>query len=90
MSLADAKAGMTRYPQRMINVSVARISDLDSTKSIWDAVGTSEKALAERGRVLLRPSGTEPLIRVMVEAETQELVDEHVEVLAEIVRASLS
>ena len=90
MSLADAKAGMTRYPQRMINVSVGRISALDSTKSIWDAVGASEQALGERGRVLLRPSGTEPLIRVMVEAETQELVDEHVEVLADIVRASLS
>jgi phosphoglucosamine mutase len=65
-------------------------SDPLSAESVVAKVEQVNQILTGRGRVLLRKSGTEPLIRVMVEAETQELVDEHVEVLAEIVRASLS
>ncbi len=90
MSLADAVAPLKRYPQKMINVSVANRDALNECAKIWDAVAVAEKELGARGRVLLRPSGTEPLIRVMVEAETVDLVDCHVSQLAGVVREALS
>jgi phosphoglucosamine mutase len=65
--LADRDA-MEKLPQRLVNVRVADRSALESAASIWKAVEQEEKALEGRGRVLVRPSGTEPLVRVMVEA----------------------
>jgi phosphoglucosamine mutase len=65
--LADRDA-MERLPQRLVNVRVADRSALESAAGIWEAVEQEEKALQGRGRVLVRPSGTEPLVRVMVEA----------------------
>lgn len=67
LSLAEAKQGMTKYPQTLVNVPVDRKIDLDTCSGIKQAVSDAEGQLAESGRVLLRPSGTEPLIRVMVE-----------------------
>jgi len=69
--LADRHA-MRKLPQRLVNVSVADREALDGAGGVWDAVGVESNALEGRGRVLIRPSGTEPLVRVMVEAPDQD------------------
>src|SRR6202012_5281519 len=66
-ALADAPA-MEKLPQRLVNVKVADRESLAGASAVWDAVENENAALEGRGRVLLRPSGTEPLVRVMVEA----------------------
>jgi phosphoglucosamine mutase len=67
--LATLRAGMKKYPQTMINVRINNKVDLSEFPELTAAVATVEEKLGERGRVLLRPSGTEPLVRVMVEGE---------------------
>ncbi len=67
VSLHDAKSGMSKYPQILINVPIQEKIDLENTPQIQQAVKDAESDLADSGRVLLRPSGTEPLVRVMVE-----------------------
>ena len=69
--LADRHA-MRKLPQRLVNVSVADREALDGAGGVWDAVGVESNALEGRGRVLIRPSGTEPVVRVMVEAPDQD------------------
>ncbi len=86
LSLAEACAPMSLYPQKMINVPLARKVDLQTIPAIQDAVASVESELASRGRVLLRPSGTEPLIRVMVEGENSAEVDKLAQQLASCVR----
>ena len=80
---------MRRYPQRMINIDVRDRDGLTDAVTVWDAVEVSEGALGQEGRVLVRASGTEPLVRVMVEAQTEELASEHAESIASAVRAEL-
>jgi phosphoglucosamine mutase len=65
--LAD-RGAMRKLPQRLVNVSVADRGALDGAQAVWDAVEEESRKLDGRGRVLVRPSGTEPLVRVMVEA----------------------
>jgi phosphoglucosamine mutase len=74
-SLAELRAGMTKYPQKMINVAVAGKVQLNDYPDVDAAVARVEEQLGERGRVLLRPSGTEPLVRVMVEGEDLDEVE---------------
>ncbi len=74
-SLVDACGDMNLYPQTMINVPMSKKIDLQSQPVIRDAVKAAELELGDRGRVLLRASGTEPLIRVMVEGQDGILVD---------------
>jgi phosphoglucosamine mutase len=88
MSLTDACSGMDVYPQTMINVPVAQKIDL-ATPSIQEAIRAAESELAGRGRVLLRASGTEPLIRVMVEGQDNALVDKLADQLATSVSESM-
>jgi phosphoglucosamine mutase len=72
-SLADlATSAMERLPQVLRNVAVSDLGGLPSATAVWDAVRVVELELAGAGRVLLRPSGTERLVRVMVEAPTEE------------------
>ncbi len=66
-SLREAKSGMKKYPQTLINVPMQSKIDINNAPIIQQAVKDAESDLADSGRVLLRPSGTEPLIRVMVE-----------------------
>ena len=75
ISLSDACDDMSLYPQTMINVPVAEKIDLHAIPGIQEAVRVAESELTGKGRVLLRASGTEPLIRVMVEGEDKALVD---------------
>ncbi len=73
-ALADAPA-MDKLPQRLVNVKVADRESLAGAVAVWDQVGKESAALEGRGRVLLRPSGTEPLVRVMVEAPEADEAD---------------
>jgi phosphoglucosamine mutase len=72
--LHDAKTGMSKFPQTMINVALADKSRLHDNPEIDQAIAAAESSLNGRGRVLLRPSGTEPVVRVMVEGEDEVLV----------------
>ena len=83
--LADLKLGMSKFPQTMINVRLAKKVDITENNVINAAVAEAEQKLAGRGRVLLRPSGTEPLIRVMAEGDDQALVEQQVKAIAKIV-----
>lgn len=89
-ALSTLKLGMMKYPQRLINVRIPRRQDITSITAIREAVKQVEEKLGDAGRVLLRPSGTEPLIRVMVEGQDAGLVDETCEFLAGVVETSLS
>ncbi len=72
--LSELAAGMPKYPQTMLNVRTETRMDPHESASIREAVATAEEELAERGRVVLRASGTEPVIRVMVEGEDEKQV----------------
>ncbi|MGD2101267.1 MAG: phosphoglucosamine mutase, partial [Acidimicrobiia bacterium] len=73
---------MTEFPQVLLNVEVARSVDVASLDELWDEVAVVEEELGEDGRVLVRPSGTEPLVRIMVEAPSQTLASGYAERLA--------
>ncbi|TVR62430.1 MAG: phosphoglucosamine mutase [Candidatus Competibacteraceae bacterium] len=88
-SLHDLKAGMSKYPQTLINVSVTGRVDLERAP-IQEAVRAAESQLGDHGRVLLRPSGTEPVVRVMVEGADAGAVERHARELAAVVRDTLS
>lgn len=88
VSLLDASAAIPLYPQVMINVRSGRdAAGLCGDAAVADAVAAAEGALDGGGRVLLRPSGTEPLVRVMVEAQDAAAAKRHAAAIAEIVRA---
>jgi len=87
--LHSLKQGMTKYPQTMINVRTPAKDKLANHPQVHQAVSDAEQKLNGRGRVLLRPSGTEPLVRVMVEGESQPLVREVAQQLAVVVERSL-
>ena len=89
-SLAAACEDLEFYPQRLINVGITSGFDWRSDSRISDAQKEVEAALGDRGRVLLRPSGTEPLLRVMVEGQSADDVERHANYLADVVRAAVS
>ena len=89
-SLRELKAGMLKYPQRLVNVPVAERVDPHSSRPVQLAVRDAEKRLAGDGRVLLRSSGTEPLVRVMVEGRDPELVEGVAAELAAVVAEAFS
>lgn len=89
-TLSELKAGMSKYPQVLINVRLAERTDVMALPEVQQAVQQAEATLGESGRVLLRASGTEPLIRVMVEGEDAELVRQLAEQLAEVVRQAVA
>ena len=82
-TLAEATSGLTMFPQRLINVRVTRNWDWKANATVRSAEQAAVDALGDAGRVLLRPSGTEPVLRVMVEARDGKLADRHAEALAE-------
>ena len=84
-SLHDLKAGMEKYPQRLVNVTLPKRFDLDQNAVINAAIVDVENQLSDQGRVLLRCSGTEPLVRVMVEGADEKLVSTLAEDLASVV-----
>jgi phosphoglucosamine mutase len=88
-SLADA-APMTKLPQTLVNVEVADREAIADAATVWEAVEREGEGLEGRGRVLLRPSGTEPLVRVMVEAPSAKEADSVCGRLVGIVRQELA
>jgi phosphoglucosamine mutase len=86
--LHELKSVMAKYPQTLINVPTKHKINLDESIEIQDAVRQVEQQLGNRGRVLLRASGTEPLIRVMVEGEDPHETAELAEQIASAVRAA--
>jgi phosphoglucosamine mutase len=81
-NLYELKSGMQKYPQVLINVKTSKKVDPAKDEAIQKAVKSIEKKLGDNGRVLLRASGTEPLIRVMVEGESEDLVKDYANNLA--------
>jgi phosphoglucosamine mutase len=88
LSLHDLKSGMQKYPQVLINVRTAQKVDL-AHEGIQKAVRAVEQSLGTEGRVLLRASGTEPLIRVMVEGRNQSDVENYAKQLANDVKQAI-
>lgn len=88
-TLAQAKSGMRKFPQVMINVQMPMKQDVLALPAVADAVALAERELGTAGRVLLRPSGTEPLVRVMVEGEDIALVKRSCRQLAGEVEAAV-
>ncbi len=85
-TIGELAGAMRRFPQVMINVPIDGDGGLADADAVEDAVADAEASLGGRGRVLVRPSGTEPLIRVMVEAETEDEAATYAESVAKAVR----
>lgn len=89
-TIDELSNGFSLYPQETVNVEVTSKPDITTNKTIMKTLKEQEKALGSKGRILLRYSGTEPLIRVMVEAESQKLVKNTLDVLVKIVKDELA
>ena len=89
-SLSELAKIMVRFPQVLINVDGVNKANLTTSKAIAAAIGDNESKLGANGRILLRASGTEPLVRVMVEAESEVVAGEIAKTLATLVRLELS
>jgi phosphoglucosamine mutase len=87
--LSELARVMERMPQVLVNVRVGDRDGLAGATEITEAVAAEEARLGDRGRVLVRPSGTEPLVRVMVEAETLDEAQAVTDRLAKVVAATL-
>ena len=82
-------APMKVYPQVLVNVRSEHKEDLDGCEAVWAAVRAAEEELGDKGRVLVRTSGTEPLIRVMAEAETERAAQDAVDGIVSVVKREL-
>jgi phosphoglucosamine mutase len=89
-SLAHLRRGMTKYPQTHLSVRMQRRADVTQVPAVREIVRAAEARLGDRGRIVLRPSGTEPLVRVMVEGESEALVEELAGQIGTAVRQALS
>lgn len=88
-SLSDLSHKMKKYPQVLVNVPVKDKTNWDQNEVIQAAMNKIEQALGENGRLLVRPSGTEPLIRIMAEGPQEQVIKEYVAELVEIFRKEL-
>ena len=83
---SDLTALMTTYPQLLVNVQVATKEGWETNEAIKKAIAEGDKELGENGRILVRPSGTEPLIRVMAEGPDQDQLDRICHAIADVVK----
>jgi phosphoglucosamine mutase len=88
--LSELKKVMRKYPQVLLNVRVADKSKLAGNPAVGQAIRDAEERLAGNGRVLVRPSGTEALVRVMIEGPDEDLITQYAQTIAEVVKAELS
>jgi len=88
-TLGELKSMMQKFPQVLVNVRVADKSGLNDNAAIQAAIEEAKAALGENGRVLVRPSGTEALVRVMAEGPEQSVIQAHVDRIADVVRSEL-
>ena len=89
-SLAELASDVTTYPQELLNIKVADKAAAMENDRLKAVVAEVETEMAGNGRVLVRPSGTEPLLRIMAEAPTTELVHQYVEKIGNVARAELA
>lgn len=87
--LSALRHSMTKYPQLMLNVPLQKKVDVNALDSVWQRVAEFESAFEGRGRIVLRASGTEPLVRVMVESDDLEMTRRTAETLAALVREAV-
>src|SRR5262249_11647755 len=87
--LSELKRVIQRYPQVLLNVKVRERRDLATIEAVTRTIQRVEQSLGDKGRLLVRFSGTEPLVRVMVEGEDEQIVREYGEEVAEVVRRHL-
>lgn len=87
--LSELKAMMVKYPQVLVNVKGVNKDGWKDNKSVQSAIAQAEEALGDNGRVLVRPSGTEPLIRVMAEGPDKKLVASYVQQIADVIAEEL-
>ncbi len=87
--LSELKKKFVKYPQTLKSVRVTKKENWEKNKRLNQEIKKAEESLAGRGRILIRPSGTEPLIRVMIEAESRELAEELTEKLVRVVQEEL-
>ena len=85
-SLSELAGLMTKYPQLLVNVRVLTKAGWETNAAIQDAIREAEEELGSNGRILVRPSGTEPLIRVMAEGPNQEQLDELCHRIGDVIR----
>lgn len=88
--LSDLRSKMRKLPQSMVNIKVAKAVDISQNRTVQSAISNTESKLGKGGRVLLRPSGTEPVLRVMVEGEDVDLVDKLARELSEVVSSEFA
>ncbi|MDD4570362.1 MAG: phosphoglucosamine mutase, partial [Tepidanaerobacteraceae bacterium] len=89
-SLSELTGIMKVFPQVLINVHVVDKSKYNDNKRIEETIAESQALLGETGRILVRPSGTEPLIRVMVEGEQQDLIENIAKTIADVIEKELN
>ncbi|SAL17258.1 phosphoglucosamine mutase [Caballeronia choica] len=89
-TLAEQLEGVTLFPQKLINVRMSAGADWKSSDLIRKAIATAERSLESHGRVLIRASGTEPVLRVMVEAAVEKDAVRHAETIAQVVKQATS
>jgi phosphoglucosamine mutase len=89
LPLSELGKIMTVFPQVLVNVEVQNKPDIESVPQIMDAIRTVEGMLAEKGRVLVRYSGTQPLCRVMVEGPDKDKTQQYCQQIADVVKAAL-
>jgi phosphoglucosamine mutase len=87
--LTELRKVITEYPQVLHNITVANKGKLADSTDVWAAVAEAERQLGEDGRILVRASGTEPLVRVMVEAATEETAEQVASSVGSVVAESL-
>ena len=90
LTLGEMTADLTMFPQVLVNVKVPRGFDWEKHRAIADAQALAERSMNGLGRVLLRPSGTEPVLRVMVEGEPREVIESAANSIAAAVRKAAS
>jgi phosphoglucosamine mutase len=88
--LSELKRIMQRYPQKMVNVKVTQTKPIEELPEVMELKARFEKQLGEEGRILIRPSGTEPVVRVMVEGMDPDLIDQIVNDLAQAIGKHLA
>ncbi|EJT8159221.1 phosphoglucosamine mutase [Listeria monocytogenes] len=88
--LSELAAEMKTFPQKLENIRVSDKNHVTDNPKVSKVIGEVEAEMAGNGRVLVRPSGTEPLVRVMVEAATKEAIDEYCERISAVVRSEMA
>ena len=85
--MSELTEGLTIYPQVLVNVRVTDKKAAQADPEVQEAVAKAAQALGDTGRILVRESGTEPVVRVMVEAETEDICHQHVDSVVEMIKA---